>query len=73
MARYTYNILDRDREMRLRWTAGKFCGWTPKQGLLNIRYAIFRRKSDDVLVPEYALTKESKAVIREIIERHEEV
>lgn len=46
---------------KIRWTAGKFSGWTQPTGLLNARYAIFARRSDVLLIPIYALTHASRA------------
>jgi hypothetical protein len=43
-----------------RWTRAPFGGWTLPTGLLNVRYAIFRRKSEALLVPEYLLTAETR-------------
>ena len=41
-------------------TSGKFEGWTDKTGPLNVRYAIFRRQSSSLFIPEYCLTKETR-------------
>ena len=48
---------------RIKRTRGVFSGWTPNQGLLNARYAIFKNPKGVVLVPEYCLTKETKEKI----------
>jgi len=48
-----------------RWTQGKFGGWTPPTGLLNIKYAIFVRRSDTLLVPEYCLAHETKQALQQ--------
>ena len=45
---------------KIRYTKGTFSGWTPKQGLVNARYAIFVNPKGTVYVPEYCLTKETK-------------
>ena len=41
-------------------TKGTFSGWTPKQGPLNARYAIFKNPKGEILVPEYCLTEETR-------------
>jgi len=48
---------------KTRFTRGKFVGFTQPTGLLAARYAIFARKSDNVLVPEYLLTARTKDVL----------
>lgn len=59
MTKYTY----RDFESgRLRWTRGRFQNWQ-RGGLLNAWHAVFVRKGDALLVPEYCLTAETKAAL----------
>lgn len=41
-------------------TRGKFAGWTPKQGPLSVRYAIFKNKKSEIMVPEHCLPKNTK-------------
>ena len=48
---------------RMRWTRGKFAGWTEPTGLLKVRYAQFQRRADTLVVPEYLLTKDTKAAL----------
>ena len=50
---------------KIKGTRGKFTGWTERGGLLNARYAIFQNRRGAVLVPEYALTPESKKRVRD--------
>ena len=45
------------------WTKAEFVGFTEPTGLLNVPYAIFRRLSGDLLVPEYLLTPETRAAL----------
>lgn len=63
MARYTYNFVDPGFgpfKKRVRFTRGTFAGWTPRMGPVNVRYAIFRNKATELLIPVYDLTKETK-------------
>ena len=46
-----------------RWTSGEFIGFTNPTGLLDVPYAIFRRRSGDLLVPEYLLTLETRTAL----------
>lgn len=48
-----------------RLTRGKFKGFTNPTGPLNCRYAIFQRKASSLFVPEYCLTKETRALINQ--------
>jgi len=54
---YTYTEFASNK---IRRTKGKFCGWTEPMGILNVRYAIFRNRCSEILVPIYCLTKETK-------------
>ncbi len=45
---------------KLKWTRGKFGGWTNPTGLINGKYAIFHRPSTDLFVPVYLLTPETE-------------
>ena len=45
---------------KLRYTRGRFTGWTKPTGPLNVRYAQFERGSDWLFVPYYLLTSETK-------------
>ena len=60
---YTYKDFMGGKGLRTKRTYGIFSGWTKPTGLLNVRYAIFKNPKSDVLVPEYLLTKETKAKI----------
>lgn len=44
---------------KIRCTRGKFIEWTEKMGTLDVRYAIFRNPTKDILIPEYLLTPET--------------
>ena len=57
---YTYKDFQTGKTRR---TSGKFDGWTPPTGLLNIPYAIFRTAKTNILVPAYLLTPETKTAI----------
>ena len=48
---------------KIRWTSGKFIGWTAPTGLLKTKYAEFRRKADSLFIPDYSLTTETKAAM----------
>jgi len=48
---------------KIKRTRGRFDGWTEPTGLLNVRYAIFRRPRSSIFVPAYLLTKETRAAI----------
>lgn len=61
---YTYR--DINNKQRIRRTRGQFAGWTEPTGLLNVRYAIFRNRCGDVLVPRYLLTEETKRAIEQV-------
>ena len=69
MNRYTYKWIKPSSNppfiKRIRFTRGKFCGWTPPMGLVNVPYAIFRNRASEVLVPIYDLTPETRAAIGE--------
>lgn len=63
MTKYTYrDIITK----KIRYTTGKFIGWTEPTGLLSVKYAVFRRQKTDLIVPEYLLTPETKELINEI-------
>ena len=47
-------------------TNGRFGGWTEPTGLLNVRYAIFRRPRSSIFVPAYLLTPETLEAIKAI-------
>ena len=68
MPKYTYRDFIAGKH-RWRWTRGKFVGWTESicTGLFPVKYAMFDRKSDTLFIPEYLLSKESKAMIKEVI------
>ena len=61
---YTYKDIITDEIKR---TRGGFAGWTKPTGLLNARYAIFKNPKSDVLVPEYLLTLETLARIKDVV------
>jgi hypothetical protein len=46
---------------KLKHTRGKFAGWTPRQGPLQIPYAVFQNSASAYEVPFYLLTKETLA------------
>lgn len=56
--KYTYRDFVTGRP---RWTRAPFVGWF-KDGL-GIWRAVFARRHEDLLIPEYCLTKETKAAI----------
>lgn len=45
---------------KVRFTRGRFEGWTTPSGLLRARYAKFHTLKTYVFVPMYALTAESR-------------
>lgn len=49
---------------KIKFTRGEFKGWTDNTGLVGSRYAIFRNRGGDVLVPAYLLTAETKEAIK---------
>ena len=55
---------------KIRFTRGRFEGWTPGTGIIGAKYAIFRTKATEVLIPEYLLTKETKAILAKAEGRH---
>lgn len=61
--KYTYKDFGTGK---LRFTRSTFSGWTNPGGLLNVRYAIFSRRSDDLLIPEYLLTSKTREAITEL-------
>jgi hypothetical protein len=65
--RYTYKDIAAENG-RIRFTRGRFAGFTEPTGLLNVRYAIFQNPRSSVLVPEYTLTRETKEAIRKLDE-----
>ena len=40
-------------------TRAQFAGWIPSTRPLNVPYAIFIRKSDELVIPHYCLTSET--------------
>ena len=48
---------------KIRFTRGRFEGWTPGTGIIGAKYAIFRTKATEIFVPEYLLTKETRTAI----------
>ena len=66
MAKYTYYHVDPrvfPYKKKVRFTRGEFAGWTPRMGIANVRYAIFRNKVTELLIPVYDLTKETKEAV----------
>ena len=65
--RYTYKYVEPSTAgpfvARIRYTRGRFSGWTKPMGFLNVRYAVFRNRASELLIPEYDLTAETKAAI----------
>jgi len=60
---YTYKDFVTGKPKR---TRGRFAGWTQPTGLLQVRYAIFRNRYSDILVPEYCLTPETRLAVEAI-------
>ncbi len=58
--RYTFKSMTDEKE---HFTRGTFAGWTEPAGLLRVPYAIFTRRSGDLLVLAYLLTKETAAAL----------
>lgn len=48
---------------KMRFTYGKFGGWTDQTGPMNVRYAIFVRKASTIYVPEYLLPFKTRDLI----------
>lgn len=48
---------------KLRYTKGKFIGWTKPTGPLNVPYAIFQRPKTNIFVPKYLLTSETITLV----------
>ncbi len=46
-----------------RRTFGRFDRWTEPMGLCHVRYAVFRNRRSELLIPEYDLTPETKEAI----------
>jgi hypothetical protein len=63
--RYTYKDIAAENG-RIRFTRGRFAGFTEPTGLLNVRYAIFQNSRSSVLMPGYVLTRETKEAIRKL-------
>jgi hypothetical protein len=65
--KYTYRYIDPTTcapfRKTIRYTRGQFIGWTPRMGLPNVHYAIFRRKADEILIPQYDVTAETLQLI----------
>lgn len=47
----------------IRRTRGKYCGTTEPIGAFGFRYAIFRNRRSEVLVPTHDLTPETRTAI----------
>ena len=60
--KYTFKDFESGKQ---RFTRGRFAGFTEKTG---VRHAIFSRRWDDVLVPEYLLTPETLTAIVKVEE-----
>jgi len=60
MTQYTYKDFN---TAKIRYTRGKFVGWSKKTGPLNVRYAGFDRGATILWIPFYLLTKETRASI----------
>ena len=61
---YTYKDIITDEIKR---TRGEFIGWTDLIAPLNIKYAIFRNRVNEVLVPDYLLTRETLDRINKVV------
>ena len=48
---------------KVRYTRGKFIGWSERTGPLHVHYAMFQLPSTYVNVPCYCLTAETKAAL----------
>lgn len=59
-AKYTYRDFITGK---VRFTRGKFAGWTEETGLVKVPYAIFDNPKSTVFVPVYLLTPETRAAI----------
>ena len=60
MGRYTYKNFATDK---LRWTAGRFIGWSEPTGPLCAPYAGFQRKASMLWIPKYLLTAETREAL----------
>ena len=58
MARDMYTYRDFITK-KVRFTRGRFEGWSDPTGLLDVRYAIFKNRVGRVCIPVYLLTKET--------------
>lgn len=47
-------------------TRGQYAGTTEPQGPFGFRYAIFRNRASEILIPLHDLTPETKAAIAEV-------
>jgi hypothetical protein len=64
---YTYYFIEPSTrtpfKKKLRRTRGEYIKTTEPMGCFGFRYAIFRNRASDVLIPTHDLTKETKAAI----------
>jgi len=58
---------------KIRFTRGRFEGWTPGTGIIGAKYAIFRTKATEVLIPEYLLTQDTRAAIKAAEEANDDI
>jgi hypothetical protein len=67
--KYTYRWIEPSGKppfkKRIRFTRGRFVGWTEPTGLANVRYAMFENRASRLYIPVYDLTPETKAAIGE--------
>lgn len=50
---------------KLHWTRGRFLGWVGPGGPLNVYYALFKRSSDELFIPEYRLEKDTRKLLEQ--------
>lgn len=60
MSRYTFKDFATGK---VRYTRGRFVGWSKPQGPLAVRYACFENRASVVHVPEYCLTTETLDIL----------
>jgi hypothetical protein len=53
----------KDHERKIHFTRGEFLGWSEPGGLLNVPYAMFKLKSETLLIPIYDLTRETRQIL----------
>ena len=65
--RFTYNYVEPSVtgpfKKRVRFTRGRYVKTTEPLGTFGFRYAIFRNRASEVLIPLHDLTPETKAAL----------